>query len=243
VAKEKPTKMLAVLARCRRTGRWRVASRSTVLAVLGSCRLDMRHSFAEDIGEVLRMKVTVFLGSATFVLPRGAEVRPSGLSLLSASSVDVPDREEETDLPMLDIEWTSILGRIRIVTEAELAVPAEPAVPAAAEPRASETAAVPLAPAGLAEPPVGVGFEDLGAPAGSEPPVGVGFEDLGAGIGFEDLGGPGGSEAAGVGFEDLGPPQEKKEKKEPKQPSGIGFEDLDKARETAAPPGVGFEDL
>ena len=114
MAKSKPTKMLAVLGRSRRTGRWTVASRSSVLALLGSCHLDMTHSSID--GDQFKMKVTVLLGSTTFVLPPGAVVKPSGMSLLAGSTVDVPEQEDDAGLPILEIEWTAILGRLRIVT-------------------------------------------------------------------------------------------------------------------------------
>lgn len=120
MARPKPTKMLALLGRCRRTGRWRVAQRSQVLAVLGTCNLDMRRSFV-DSGDQLKMKVTVVFGSATFLLPEGAEVRPSGVSLLASSLVDVPEHDSECDLPMVEIEWICMFGRLRIVTERSLA--------------------------------------------------------------------------------------------------------------------------
>lgn len=123
MAKSKPTKMLAVLGRCHRTGRWRLASRSSVLALLGLCHLDLRHSFVET--ERVRVKVTVVFGSATFLVPNGAEVRPSGMSLLGGSIVDVPEHDDTSDLPTLEIEWISVLGRLRIVTEDT--IDAEPA--------------------------------------------------------------------------------------------------------------------
>jgi hypothetical protein len=216
VAKARPTKMLAVLGRCRRTGRWRVASRTSVLALLGSCSLDMRHSFVEDGLDRMRMKVTVVLGSATFLLPEGAEVRPSGLSLLSASSVNVPEHPEEAELPLLDIEWTSVLGRLRIMTDTGPAPTPDEApgldqvatgdaptlIPAAAEQEVARRAPV----------PAGIGFEDLGGEKEPmPPPAAIGFEDLGsekpapvpAGIGFEDLGGEERKPPPGIGFEDL----------------------------------------
>ncbi len=115
MAKSKPTKMLAILGRCHRTGRWRLASRSTILALLGVCHLDMRDSFVDD--EQLKMSVTVFLGAATFIVPSGAEVRPSGMSFLSGSTVDVPEHEDTSELPTLDIEWTSIFGSVKIISE------------------------------------------------------------------------------------------------------------------------------
>ncbi len=114
MAKTKPTKMLAVLGRSRRGGRWSLAPRSSVLAFLGTCQLDMRRSSVD--GEMFKMKVTVVLGSATFVLPPGAVVKPSGLTVLAGSLVDVPESEETCDLPTLEIEWTTVLGRIHVIT-------------------------------------------------------------------------------------------------------------------------------
>ena len=227
MAKQKPTKMLAILGRSHRTGRWRLASRSSVLAFLGSCHLDMRASFVED--DKLKMKVTVLLGSATFVLPDGAEVRPSGMSLLAGSTVDVLEHAEEAELPMLEIEWTAILGRIRILTHRQ-EEGAEETAAVTAETAATSTPGV-ISVAALAEqdPPPAVGFEDL------DPVPAVGFEDLEpapAAVGFEDL-----EESAvpppAVGFEDL------EESAVP--PPAVGFEDLEES--AAPPPAVGFEDL
>jgi len=63
------------------------------------------------------MKVTVIFGSATFVMPQGAEVHPSGVSLLSGSVVEVPENQESTDLPMLEVEWFSVFGKVKIITD------------------------------------------------------------------------------------------------------------------------------
>jgi hypothetical protein len=127
-----------------------------VLAVLGTCHLDMRRSFVESDGQ-LRMKVTVVFGSATFLLPDGAEVRPSGVSFLASSLVDVPEHEQEPELPTVGIEWTCMFGRLRIVTEQVLAAP-EPEP----EPRADELIG-------------GAGGTDASTPADREP--------VGAGVG------------------------------------------------------------
>ncbi len=127
MAKHPPAKMSAVLGRCRRTGRWRLGARSNVLAVLGSVRLDMRHSFVEgDEPDELKMKVLVLFGSAVLVLPEGAEVRPSGMSFLGTEWVDVPEHSLPSDLPTLEVEWTCVLGRVHVVTGSVLDKAAAP---------------------------------------------------------------------------------------------------------------------
>ncbi|MEM7275305.1 MAG: hypothetical protein AAF547_19670, partial [Actinomycetota bacterium] len=181
----------------------------------------MTHSFVDD-KEKLKMSVTVFLGSATFILPDGAEVRPSGMALLAASMVDVPDHDDTSDLPTLDIEWSCIFGRLRILSEdaaARLAAEEEQKrlergprhriffwrrgpVPdtTAAPPVVAASAAVPTpAPAAVApaaEPAPSAAPTPDPAPPADDPEPAV------SGIGFEDL-----SDdepvVTGVGFEDL----------------------------------------
>lgn len=144
MAKSKPTKMLAVLGRCRRGGRWQPAARSSVLAVLGDCHLDMRNALVEP-DQPVKFQVTVFLGAVTFIVPPGVEIRPSGMSILASSQVAVPTADE-TSFPLIEVEWTCILGRVRII---------------AAESAISEQAAV-IGAAGV-----------VGAPAGTALPQGM----------------------------------------------------------------------
>ncbi|MGF1595949.1 MAG: hypothetical protein ACFCVK_03310 [Acidimicrobiales bacterium] len=217
MAKPKPAKMLAILGRSRRTGRWRIASRSSVLAFLGSCQLDMRHSDVDD--ESLKMKVTVVLGSATFVLPDGAEVRPSGVSLLSVSSVDVPDQDERSELPVLEIEWTVVFGRLRIRTAgAEASDETDRGL--IDLPLGAAAAALP-APATGAAAAAAVGFEDPAEPA--TPATGA------AAVGFEDL------DIAGNGIGGTAESSESAERSESAESTesapapaavAVGFEDL-----------------
>lgn len=145
MAKHPPAKMSAVLGRCRRTGRWRLGARSNVLAVLGSVRLDMRHSFVEgDEPHELKMKVMVLFGSAVLILPEGAEVRPSGMSFLSAEWVDVPDHPVPSGLPTLEVEWTCVLGRVHVVTGSVLDKVAREKATEKAEQEADELEAEPV---------------------------------------------------------------------------------------------------
>lgn len=229
MAKAKPTKMLAILGRCRRAGRWRVGGRVGILTLLGRCYLDMSDAIIDE-GR-LRMKVTVVFGAATFIVPDGAEVRPSGMAFLASSSVDVPPDDPRSDLPTIEMEWTCLFGRLRIITPTSAIGDEELDELADGEDgqagtrrgraggnrvRATDTAAVEADATGEADGDEG------------DAPVGIGFDDLpsGAGVGFDDLGA---SDAEpGVGFGDL-----------PTAP-GVGFDDLD---DSNAVVGIGFGDL
>ncbi|MEM9651597.1 MAG: hypothetical protein AAGA65_05845 [Actinomycetota bacterium] len=256
MAKPKPTKMLAVLGRSRRTGRWRVASRSSVLSLLGACHLDMTQSFVDD-KEKLKMTVQVFLGSATFILPDGAEVRPSGTAVLAASMVDVPDHDDTSDLPTLDIEWTCIFGRIRILSEdaaaqleaeqqqkrLEKAIKKGKASPEIIE--VSEAAPATKAEAPAVEAPAAAAAEPSPAtPSAAEPEPEP--EPVVAGVGFDDL--PAAEPepepvVAGVGFDDLPAAEpepvaaaESESESEPEPVvTGVGFDDLPAAEPEPEP--------
>ncbi|MCP3993197.1 MAG: hypothetical protein GY724_29310, partial [Actinomycetia bacterium] len=201
MAKSNRGKMFAILARCQRSGRWRLASRFSVLALLGACRLDLRRAIVE--GERSRVKVTVFLGSASVMLPPGAEVRPSGFSLLSASTVDIPGADETSELPLIEIEWITIFGRLRIGTEETLEKRDDPETQLDAEPAKPPPVVEQAQPEPAPTPATGVGFEDLEPAPELEPlptpATGVGFEDLEPAPELEPLPTP----ATGVGFEDL----------------------------------------
>jgi len=173
VAKNPPAKMSAVLGRCRRTGRWGLGARSNVLAVLGSVRLDMRHSFVEgDEPDELKMKVTVFFGSAVLILPEGAEVRPSGMSFLSVEWVDVPDHPVPSGLPTLQVEWTCVLGRVHVVTGSVLEKTAQEKAAADADDDAADDDVAPEPWAAETRP---FGIPDPGS-AGPEPVAEIGVD-------------------------------------------------------------------
>ena len=118
MAKANASKVHAVLARVRRAGRWRLGPRLSILAVLGSCRLDLRQAKFDE--PTTRVTAFAILGSVRVVVPSGVEVRPSGLSLLGSSRVDVPDFDDELESGLLELDWTVVLGRLILGTAAEL---------------------------------------------------------------------------------------------------------------------------
>ena len=184
MAKTKLAKIHAILGRSHRTGRWRLSPKTSVIALLGSCRLDLRE--AQLDGEVSKMTATVILGGVTIVIPPGVEVRPSGLSLLGGASVDVPPFEDDEATTLIEIEWTSMFGRLRIgaeeeeteerVEEGQAPTGDHPADRGAAGTAADRTAAVG---ADDVQPEPAIGFDDLDQPTGDpEPEPAIGFDDL-----------------------------------------------------------------
>lgn len=109
-------KMTALLGSCRRTGRWKIAARSTAFVFLGNCSIDYREAYVDVEDESIRLSVLCVLGRATFIVPEGSDVQPSVVSLLGSTVFDVPEVDAESPLPTLIIDSTTLLGRCRIVT-------------------------------------------------------------------------------------------------------------------------------
>ena len=200
MAKSKPGKIHAILGRSRRTGRWRLGPRTSVVAVLGTCRLDLRQALID--GEISKMSATVFLGGVTIVIPPGVEVRPSGLSLLGGASINVPAFDDVGEAVLIELEWTSIFGRLRVGAEdqdevgvgaedqAEVEVGAEDQAEVEMMDEPAETVAetVPSPPASAAPTPA-VAVSPPGGAAGSADPeeTPIEPEPEPAAVGIEDL--------------------------------------------------------
>ena len=120
----KPAKMSAILGRNRRLGQWQIPARSTVLAVFGTCHIDMRKAYTEDELKEVKMSITSIFGGVEIIVPDGVEVRPSGAAFLASSSFEVPKMRDDASLPPLILETLTLFGRLRlhtVIDEAEAA--------------------------------------------------------------------------------------------------------------------------
>jgi len=125
---------MAVLGACRRQGRWEVSARTSALVIFGHCHIDFREAYADPELENMKLSVFCLFGNATFLMPEGAHVRPSVVSLLASTGFDVPPSDAESSLPTIVLESTTLFGRCRVeiaTDESELEV----GLPEADEPR------------------------------------------------------------------------------------------------------------
>lgn len=111
-------KVIAVLGRTLRAGRWKLADDSLVIAIFGRCVLDLSRAYVDEDDDELSMTVFALFGSVSIVLPPGCDVEPSGIALLASSEVEIPS-DKATDITQdvlapLDISWFAMFGRVRI---------------------------------------------------------------------------------------------------------------------------------
>ncbi len=109
-------KLTAVLGNCKRTGRWKIRSHTKAFILFGNCNIDYRDAYADDELEEIRLDVLCLFGRAVFILPPGADVQPSAVSLLSSSKFDVEVTDVDAGLPSIKMETTTIFGMCRVQT-------------------------------------------------------------------------------------------------------------------------------
>ncbi len=110
-------KIFSAIGRCGRSGRWLVPERTSMLTLFGSAVVDLRD--ARATAEAIEFTCTSVFATVTFIVPEGAEIRPSGIAVFGSARSTVPLTDEACHLPSMAIDAVTIFGRLRIRTTEE----------------------------------------------------------------------------------------------------------------------------
>jgi hypothetical protein len=108
---------VAVLGSSQRSGFWRLAEDSRVLAVLGSCKLDLRS--ARISASVTTIDVGAVLGSVDVVVPAGVEVELEVHAVLGTRDVRMAGTSPAVGAPVIRITGVVLLGSLNVRDAAE----------------------------------------------------------------------------------------------------------------------------
>jgi class 3 adenylate cyclase len=103
---------VAVMSGSRAKGRWRISGRTTAVAVMGGCEMDLR--YAEIDGPVVVITAVAFWGGITVTVPEGFEVELHGFSLMGGRSLKLRNRSRVPGSPRIRIRGIAIMGGINI---------------------------------------------------------------------------------------------------------------------------------
>jgi hypothetical protein len=113
------SKVIAVLGRTLRAGRWKLAEDTLVIALFGRCVLDLTRAYVDEEDEDLTMSIFAIFGSVSVLLPPGCDVEPSGVAIVASSDIEIPSErcEDITQMVLapLDISWLAMFARVRVV--------------------------------------------------------------------------------------------------------------------------------
>lgn len=112
------SKVIAVLGRTLRAGRWKLADDTLVIALFGRCVLDLTRAYVDEDDDDLTMSVFAVFGSVSILLPPGCDVEPSGVAIVASSSIEIPSERPaditKTSLAPLDISWLAMFAKVSV---------------------------------------------------------------------------------------------------------------------------------
>ena len=105
-------RIIALVGDSKQQGRWRVAPRTRVVAVLGDVTLDLKAATFE--GQEISIDAIALVGDVTIVVPKGMDVDMSGTPILGDHSLRVAEGPAREVLPMLRVHARAIVGDVTI---------------------------------------------------------------------------------------------------------------------------------
>jgi hypothetical protein len=103
---------LAVLGSVQRSGFWRLAAESRVVAVLGSCKIDLRS--ARISAAVTTLEVAAVLGSIDVIVPPGVEVELEVHAVLGSRDMRM-GTAPPSGAPLIRITGMVLLGSLNVL--------------------------------------------------------------------------------------------------------------------------------
>lgn len=103
---------IAVLGSAQRSGFWRLAEESRVLAVLGNCKVDLRS--ARISAAVSTIDIASVLSSVEVIVPAGVEVELEVHALLGARDMRLAGTAPAIGAPLIRITGRVLLGALNV---------------------------------------------------------------------------------------------------------------------------------
>ncbi|MGA2804415.1 MAG: DUF1707 domain-containing protein [Acidimicrobiales bacterium] len=104
--------IVAVMGQSESKGRWRPGERTSAVAVMGECHLDLRR--AEIDGPEVVITAVSIMGSIEIVVPEGIDVGLTGLSIMGQRSFKVRDVPVLRGSPRILIRAFPIMGEVKV---------------------------------------------------------------------------------------------------------------------------------
>ncbi len=101
--------IVAVMGGSNHRGRWRIASRCTVVNLMGGADLDLRHAIVEDSETEIR--IFSLMGGSNVVVPDGVQVELGGFAFMGGNDFRLEDAPPPpAGAPIVRVRAYSIMG-------------------------------------------------------------------------------------------------------------------------------------
>jgi hypothetical protein len=106
------SRTVAILSSADRTGVWRIGEQSRAIAVLGSCKLDLRR--AAISAPVTTIDVHVLMGNVSVIVPEGVEVELDVTPIMGSRSIKLKGKPPEGDAPLVVTRGLVVMGDVTV---------------------------------------------------------------------------------------------------------------------------------
>ncbi len=105
--------LTAIFGSIDRSGAWRLAPRTSVTTVFGSCKLDLRHAtISSDVTEI---NVNVYFGSLELIIPEGIEIDVEAAVVLGSREIKLAHPASPSDYrPLIRVTGAVALGSVKV---------------------------------------------------------------------------------------------------------------------------------
>jgi class 3 adenylate cyclase len=105
---------VAVMSGHRTKGRWRISGKTSAVAVMGGCDLDLRR--AEIDGSEVEITAVAFWGGIKVIVPEGFDVDLRGFSFMGGRSLRLRDVPIVQGSPRIVVRGFAVMGSIDVVS-------------------------------------------------------------------------------------------------------------------------------
>ena len=103
---------VAFMSTADRTGRWRIDEQSRVIAVMGTCKIDLRQVTISSPLTVIR--AYVLMGNVNVIVPEGVEVELDGLAVMGSRSLKLKGAPPGPGAPVVRVEGMVLMGDLTV---------------------------------------------------------------------------------------------------------------------------------
>jgi hypothetical protein len=107
-----PRWLVAVMSGSRAKGHWKIGRRTTALAVLGGCDIDLRQ--AQINGPEVVITAVAFWGGVQIVVPQGFDVEMEGFSFMGVRSLRLRNVPPIPGSPRIRVRGFAFMGGIHV---------------------------------------------------------------------------------------------------------------------------------
>jgi hypothetical protein len=115
VQRREPSRwIVSLLGGTNRRGRFRLGSRTNVVAVAGGVNIDLRQ--AEIAAQEVTITIVCVMGGANIVVPEGVDVELTGLSFLGGKGYTPGEQPVPPGAPLIHVRGFAFMGGVGVAT-------------------------------------------------------------------------------------------------------------------------------